>query len=343
MKTKGNNNKQFDELAQFKNFDAANKFMNVLLLLSGDTKDKWINARNDIMPNNKNPTEAHFGAVWTAFIINYGASNKTTKGLQDFLRKAKRPANMKLYNFKMRLYQLNKYLPLLPGPRGHHLNDANMFDTIQECVPDWSNSHIASNTTTKNINDLLGYYGKLEQQEAKRKPKTHCQDNSKLQQQPARNQNQNHQGNQNQCNGNNCCNEESFCSYHQLHGHSDAKCRDPHNAKGVMPTTPVTTNNKSATTETTKTIKTTNSTTTAIQHALSSKGKKATSNKKLPMTAANTQPTIPSPMMKSLLWKQNEVLPTAIKTPLPNKTMFQKLPLVYSPMSSLNNTSTSKP
>jgi hypothetical protein len=41
---------QFDELAQLKNFDAANKFPNVLLLLSGDAKDKWINPRNDIMP-----------------------------------------------------------------------------------------------------------------------------------------------------------------------------------------------------------------------------------------------------------------------------------------------------
>jgi hypothetical protein len=35
---------------------------------------------------------------------------------------------------------------------------------------------------TKNINDLLEYYGKLEQQEAKRKLKTHHQDNSKSQQ-----------------------------------------------------------------------------------------------------------------------------------------------------------------
>jgi hypothetical protein len=43
-----------------------------------------------------------------------------------------------------------------------------MFDTIQECVPDWNNSYIASNTTTENINDLLEYYGKLKQQEAKR-------------------------------------------------------------------------------------------------------------------------------------------------------------------------------
>ncbi len=75
---------------------------------------------------------------------------------------------------------------------------------------DWNNSYIASNTTTKNINDLLEYYGKLEQQEAKRKPKCHYQDNNKLQ--PARNQNQCCQGNQNQCNENNCHNKESFCS-----------------------------------------------------------------------------------------------------------------------------------
>jgi hypothetical protein len=108
-----------------------------------------------------------------------------------------------------------------------------MFDTIQECVPDWNNSYIASNTTTENINDLLEYYGKLELQEAKRKPKTRHQDNTKSQQQPARNQNQCRQGNQNQRSGNNRRNEESFCSYHQLHGHSDAECRDPRNPKGV--------------------------------------------------------------------------------------------------------------
>jgi hypothetical protein len=110
---------QFDELAQLKNFDDANKFKNVLLLLSGDAKDKWINAHNDVMPNNDNPTEARFRAVWTTFIINYGASDKTAKGLRDFLQKAKKPADMKLYDFKTRLYQLNKYLPLLPGPHGH--------------------------------------------------------------------------------------------------------------------------------------------------------------------------------------------------------------------------------
>jgi hypothetical protein len=35
------------------------------------------------MPNNKNPTKACFHAEWTAFIINYGASDKTTKGLRE--------------------------------------------------------------------------------------------------------------------------------------------------------------------------------------------------------------------------------------------------------------------
>jgi hypothetical protein len=46
---------QFHQLAWLKNFDATNKFTNVLLLLSGDAKDKWINACKDLMPNNKIP------------------------------------------------------------------------------------------------------------------------------------------------------------------------------------------------------------------------------------------------------------------------------------------------
>jgi hypothetical protein len=46
------------------------------------------------------------------------------------------------------------------------------------------------------------------------------------------------------------------------------------------------TTNKFATTKTTKIVKTPSNATTIIQHALSSKGEKATNNKKLPMTAA---------------------------------------------------------
>jgi hypothetical protein len=75
---------QFDELAQLKNFDTANKFTDVLLLLSGDAKDKWINARNDVMPNNENPTEACFRAVWTASIINLEHPTKLLKDYEIF-------------------------------------------------------------------------------------------------------------------------------------------------------------------------------------------------------------------------------------------------------------------
>jgi hypothetical protein len=79
--------------------------------------------------------------------------------------------------------------------------------------------------------------------------------------------------------------------------------------KEYMQTTPIAmigtstvtaTTNKIATTKTTKTIKTISNATTIIQHALSSKGKKAITNKKLQMTTANIQPTIPSPMKKFL-------------------------------------------
>jgi hypothetical protein len=54
-------------------------------------------------------------------------------------------------------------------------------------------------------------------------------------------------------------------------------------------TTATATTNKIATTETTKIVETTSNVTTVIQHTLSSKGKKVTNNKKLPMTAANTR------------------------------------------------------
>jgi hypothetical protein len=67
----------------------------------------------------------------------------------------------------------------------------------------------------------------------------------------------------------------------------------------IRRTTATATTNKIATTKTTKKVETTSNVTTIIQHALSSKGKKVTNNKKLPTTAANTRLTIPSLMMKS--------------------------------------------
>jgi hypothetical protein len=76
-----------------------------------------------------------------------------------------------------------------------------------------------------------------------------------------------------------------------------------------MPSMPITaigtatmtaTMNMITTTKTTNIVKTTSNATTIIQHALSSKGKKATNNKKLLTTAAITPPTILSPTMHEI-------------------------------------------
>jgi hypothetical protein len=60
-----------------------------------------------------------------------------TKLPKDYEIFYERPRNQptRNYDFKMRLYQLNKYLSLLTGLHGHHLDDDDMFHTIQECVP----------------------------------------------------------------------------------------------------------------------------------------------------------------------------------------------------------------
>jgi hypothetical protein len=229
-----------------------------------------------------------------------------------------------------------------------------MFDTIQECVPDWSNSYIASNTKTKNINDLLEYDGKLEQQESKRKPKTHHQDNSKSQQQPARNQNQCRQGNQSQHNGNNCHNEESLCSYHQLHGHSDAECHDPHKPRGVNA------NNAHCNDQNSnhdhdhqqdrnyQNNQDNQSNQQHNHHYPTHSQQQRQENHQQQEASDNcsqcmSRPTIPSPMMKSLPWKKSATSTMMIKTSLPNKAMYQKLLLVHLPTLLQNDTSTSKP
>jgi hypothetical protein len=228
-----------------------------------------------------------------------------------------------------------------------------MFDTIKECVLDWNNSYIASNTMTKNINDLLEYYGKLEQQEAERKQKTRHQDNSKLQQQPARNQNQCCQGNQNQHNGNNHHNEESFCSYHQLCRHSDAKCHDPCNPKGANANNAHhnnwNSNHNHKQDNNYQNSQDNQNNQQCSHHCPTCSQQQREENhqqqdKKLPMTASNAQPTILSPMTKSLPWKKSAALTTMIKTSSPNKTIYVlEISLVYSPTLLQNDTSTFEP
>jgi hypothetical protein len=216
-----------------------------------------------------------------------------------------------------------------------------MFDTIQECVPDWNNSYIASNTTTKNINDLLEYYGKLKQQEAKRKPKTHRQDNSKSQQQPARNQNQHHQGNQNQCHGNNCHNEESFCSYHQLRGHSDAECRDLCNPKGVNANNAChndRNNNRDRNHQQDRNYSNNQDNRNNQQcnhcYPTHSQQQREESHQQQEASDDRSQHTTNHSESNDEIFalEEKKGLPKMIRTPLPNKTIYRKLPSVYLPM-----------
>jgi hypothetical protein len=81
---------QFDELAQLKNFDAANKFTNVLLLLSGDAKDKWINARNDVIPTTRILPKL---ASAQCGLPSLSTTEHPTKPLKDYKTFYERPRN----------------------------------------------------------------------------------------------------------------------------------------------------------------------------------------------------------------------------------------------------------
>ena len=177
---------------------------------------------------------------------------------------------------------------------------------------------------------------------------TIAQDNNKSQ--PARNQNQCHQGNQNPHNGNNCHNEESFCSYHQLCRHSDAKCCDPCNPKEQMPTMSITMIGIATMTVTTNMITTTKMTKRqskqpAMQPLLSDTLSAAKGRKHQQQEASNNHSQHITNHSKSddkifAPWKKRAALTTMIKTSSPNKTMYQKSSLVYLPTSLQNDTST---
>ena len=91
--------KQFQELATLKEFNTQAKFMNASLLLSGEAKEKWIDARDDILQD-QNPTDIHFENTMNQFIINCGANPGTTEDLRDFIMNARKPSSMKIQDFK---------------------------------------------------------------------------------------------------------------------------------------------------------------------------------------------------------------------------------------------------
>lgn len=116
--------KQFNELAQSKLFNADAKFTMLFSFLSGEDKENWIDAQDQSWGNAANATETRFLSAMNRFIGLCGAASNTTEYLRAFLMNAKKPAKMKLQDFKSRLFEFNRYLPFLPGPLNEKLGDA---------------------------------------------------------------------------------------------------------------------------------------------------------------------------------------------------------------------------
>ena len=108
--------KQFQDLIELKQLNVDAKFTNARILLTGAAREKWQQARDDIVGAQGNLTEARFTRTMTSFLQKCGATTETAEDLRDFLMNAKKPPNMNFEDFKQRLEELNDYLPYLPAP-----------------------------------------------------------------------------------------------------------------------------------------------------------------------------------------------------------------------------------
>ena len=97
--------------------------------------EKWIDARDDILQD-QNPTDIHFENTMNQLIINCrGANPGMTEDLRDFIMNTRKPSSMKIQDFKHRLYELDRYLPYLPGDLNTQLGQAVLFNTIKKACP----------------------------------------------------------------------------------------------------------------------------------------------------------------------------------------------------------------
>jgi hypothetical protein len=123
--------KQFADLIDLKQLDAAAKFNNARILTSGSGREKWNQARQEVLregqANALNPTDARFNATMLIFLKKCGATSETAEDLREFLANAKKPSNMSLDDFKKRIHELNEYLPYLPGPLNTKLSEDELF------------------------------------------------------------------------------------------------------------------------------------------------------------------------------------------------------------------------
>ncbi len=133
--------KQFLELADIKQFDATSKFTNALLTTTGEAKERWTEARDAVLTPlgavALNLTDACFRAVMLDFLRLMGATDNTAEDLKDFIENARKPQSMSVLDFKMRLFELDRYLPALPPPLNVRLGDAMLFAIIKKSVPTW--------------------------------------------------------------------------------------------------------------------------------------------------------------------------------------------------------------
>ena len=89
--------KQFEELTMLKQFNA--QAHQATLLLTGEAKEEWIDARTDILQD-QNPTDVCFANTMNQFIVNCRANPGTTEDLREFIMNAEKPSSMKIQSFK---------------------------------------------------------------------------------------------------------------------------------------------------------------------------------------------------------------------------------------------------
>jgi hypothetical protein len=93
--------KQFEDLIKLKNLDVAAKFMKANILTSGAGREKWQQARAEVLGNPPaNETGATFNRTMLTFIQKCGATSKTAEDLRDFIMNAKKPPNLRFEDFK---------------------------------------------------------------------------------------------------------------------------------------------------------------------------------------------------------------------------------------------------
>ena len=225
--------KQFEELAMPKQFNAQAKFTNTALLLTGEAKEKWIDARTDILQD-QNPTDIRFANTMNQFIVNCGANPGTTEDLREFIMNAKKPSSMKIQSFKRRLFELDRYLPYLPGELNTRLGEAVLFSTIKKSVPAWKQSFIEANaqTSVTDVNELMNYYESLEDQEnaRQRRGNNNRQGNNRQgnNRQGNNRRGSNNQGNSRRNRNNN--DDQVYCHLHRSNRHSWNECsQNPRN------------------------------------------------------------------------------------------------------------------